>query len=71
MYISGQIGLSPSTGKLVEGGVELECKQVLANIHAILQAAGADYKNGTFYKQMYKSTSLVLFYKTFLFSLFL
>lgn len=54
MYISGQIGVNPSTGKLVEGGVEPECRQVLANILAILRAAGADYKNG-----MYKNVNLV------------
>lgn len=46
IYISGQVGLDPATNKLVDGGVEPECRQVLANLGAILKAAGADYKNG-------------------------
>jgi 2-iminobutanoate/2-iminopropanoate deaminase len=40
LYVSGQIGLDPATGKLVDGGVEAQARQVLANIEAILAAAG-------------------------------
>lgn len=46
MYISGQIGMDPVKKDLVPGGVEAECRQALANIGAILHAAGGDYKNG-------------------------
>jgi 2-iminobutanoate/2-iminopropanoate deaminase len=40
LFVSGQIALDPSTGDLVEGGVEAETHQVLKNIQAILSAAG-------------------------------
>ena len=41
VYTAGQVGLNPRTGKLVEGGVEAEAKQVLANLDAVLVAAGS------------------------------
>ena len=42
LYCSGQIALDPSTGLLVGGGdVEAETRQVLANLRAVLAAAGA------------------------------
>ncbi len=40
LYVSGQIPVDPATGKLVPGGVEAETHQVLANLTAILDAAG-------------------------------
>lgn len=40
LYASGQIGLDPKTGALVEGGFEAEAKQVLANLAAVAKAAG-------------------------------
>ncbi len=39
LYASGQIGLNPATGELVEGGVEAQTRQVLANIQAVLDEA--------------------------------
>lgn len=39
IYLSGQIGLNAQTGKLVEGGIEAETRQVLENIKAVLFAA--------------------------------
>jgi 2-iminobutanoate/2-iminopropanoate deaminase len=39
VYTSGQIGLEPETGKMVEG-VEAQTRQVLANLRAVLAAAG-------------------------------
>lgn len=38
---SGQIGLDPATGKMVEGGVEAQAKQVLDNLAAVLEAGGS------------------------------
>lgn len=40
-YCSGQIGMEPSTGILVEGGVEAETRRALENLRAVLEAAGA------------------------------
>ena len=39
VYLSGQIGLDPKTGQLVEG-VEAQAHQVLANLRAVASAAG-------------------------------
>ncbi|HEY7591046.1 MAG TPA: RidA family protein [Candidatus Limnocylindrales bacterium] len=41
IFCSGQIGLDPSTGELVEGGVEEQAERVLRNLAAVLDAAGA------------------------------
>ena len=39
-YVSGQVGLDPATGALVEGGPGAETAQILKNIAAVLGAAG-------------------------------
>ncbi|MEB3165409.1 MAG: Rid family detoxifying hydrolase [Cyanobacteriota bacterium] len=42
VYCSGQIALDPTSGAMVGGGdVEAETRQVLANLQAVLQAAGS------------------------------
>lgn len=40
IYISGQVGIDPATGKMIEGGITEQTTQVLKNIRAILTAAG-------------------------------
>lgn len=40
VFTAGQIGLDPATGKLVEG-LENQAEQVLANLRAVLAAAGS------------------------------
>jgi 2-iminobutanoate/2-iminopropanoate deaminase len=40
MFCSGQIGLDPQTGTLVEGGVEAESRRALENLRQILSKAG-------------------------------
>lgn len=42
IFTAGQVGIDPSTGKLVEGGVKAETKQALENLKKILEAAGSD-----------------------------
>jgi 2-iminobutanoate/2-iminopropanoate deaminase len=42
-FCSGQIALDPATGALVEGGVEAQTRQVLANLGAVLAAAGGGF----------------------------
>lgn len=39
VYLSGQIGLDPASGQLVEG-VEAQAHQVFRNLRAVAQAAG-------------------------------
>jgi len=41
LFVSGQLGLDPVTKKLVEGGIESQAERALANVAAILEAAGA------------------------------
>lgn len=43
IYCSGQIPLDPKTGQIVEGGIEAQTRRVLANIRAVLKAAGSDF----------------------------
>lgn len=40
LICSGQIGLDPRTGQLVEGGFEAQVQQVLANVQAVLNSQG-------------------------------
>ena len=42
IFASGQIGLVPATGELVQGGVEEQGRQALTNIKNVLEAAGAN-----------------------------
>ena len=43
LYTSGQIALDPATGQVVPGGIAEQTTQVLENLKAILEAAGADF----------------------------
>jgi 2-iminobutanoate/2-iminopropanoate deaminase len=45
LYCSGQIPLDPATMKLVEGGIEEQTRQVLANVAAVLASQGATFTN--------------------------
>lgn len=40
VYLSGQIGLDPATGHLVEGGFEAQVHRALRNLRAVAEAAG-------------------------------
>jgi 2-iminobutanoate/2-iminopropanoate deaminase len=40
VFCSGQIGIDPATGELVQGGVEAEADRALRNLTAVLDAAG-------------------------------
>jgi 2-iminobutanoate/2-iminopropanoate deaminase len=43
VFCSGQIGLDPATGSLVEGGVEAQAERALRNLAAVLDAAGCSF----------------------------
>ena len=42
VFTAGQIGLDPTTGELKEG-LEAQALQVMANLQAVLEAAGASF----------------------------
>jgi 2-iminobutanoate/2-iminopropanoate deaminase len=41
VFASGQIPLDPNTGKRVEGEIEAQTERVIANLAAVLEAAGS------------------------------
>ena len=45
VYLAGQIGIDPAAGKMVEGGVRAETRQVMKNAEAVLKNAGLDFSN--------------------------
>lgn len=52
IFVSGQIPLDPGTGELVAGDIAVQTERVLANLGAVLEAAGAspaDVVRVTFY----------------------
>lgn len=45
VFCSGQVGIDPTTGKLVEGGVGAQTTQTLKNLEAVLISAGTSLTN--------------------------
>jgi 2-iminobutanoate/2-iminopropanoate deaminase len=43
LYLSGQVGQDPATGKVVAGGVGAETERVFRNLSAVLKAAGKSF----------------------------
>jgi len=43
IFFSGQVGVDPATGKLVDGGVEAEARQLFRNLATLLEAAGKSF----------------------------
>lgn len=41
IFVSGQVGIDPIKGSLVEGGITAQARQALDNVSAILEAGGA------------------------------
>src|SRR5574339_814367 len=41
VFASGQLGMDPKTGRLAEGGIRAETRQVCENLKAVLEAAGS------------------------------
>src|SRR5574341_890726 len=56
VFTAGQVGIDPSTGELVEGGIEAQTRQVLSNLKHVLAAgdSGLDsvVKTTVFLKDM-------------------
>ena len=40
VYTAGQIAIRPESGEMVDGGIAAQTRQVLANLTAVLKAAG-------------------------------
>ena len=45
LYTSGQIAIDPKTGKLVMDSIELETKQIMTNIEAVLKEASMTFND--------------------------
>jgi 2-iminobutanoate/2-iminopropanoate deaminase len=45
LFTSGVIPIVPSTGELVQGGIEEQADQAIGNLVALIKAAGADVNN--------------------------
>ena len=58
LYISGQTPINPANGELISGTIEEETHQVMKNLKAILEAAGATFeqvvKASIFVKDMHQ-----------------
>ena len=45
LYTSGQIGLDPETGAMVESDIRVQTERVMKNLSAVLEAAGTSFDN--------------------------
>jgi 2-iminobutanoate/2-iminopropanoate deaminase len=45
VFLSGQIGLDPATGSMVEGGTVAEARRAMENLGAVLEEAGLGYEH--------------------------
>jgi 2-iminobutanoate/2-iminopropanoate deaminase len=43
LFLSGQIPIDPASGLVVDGGIEAQTEQVMRNIGALLEVAGAGF----------------------------
>jgi 2-iminobutanoate/2-iminopropanoate deaminase len=69
LFTSGQIGLDPESGLIVEGGVEKETVRALDNLGAVLEAGGASFatvvKTTIFLKSMSDFQAVNQIYTTY------
>ncbi len=45
LFCSGQIGIDPASGRLVEGGIEHEARRVMENLREVLDAADLHFED--------------------------
>lgn len=45
LFISGQLPIDPATGKFVDGDISARTHQIIANLRAIAETAGASLEN--------------------------
>lgn len=41
VFVSGQLGVDPATGRLAEGGIQAQTRQAILNVARCLEAAGS------------------------------
>ena len=70
LFTSGQVAIDPATGQVIAGGIAEQTRQVLENLKAILDAAGADLsqvvKTVVFLKDMNDFAVMNAIYATYL-----
>ena len=70
LFASGQVGLDPTTGQVVEGGIVEQTKRAFENIKAVLGATGVDLtqvvKTTVFLKNMSDFAAMNEVYATYL-----
>src|SRR5438876_11361778 len=45
LFTAGQIAIDPATGQVIQGNVAAQTERVMANLSAVLAAAGASWKD--------------------------
>ncbi len=69
VFTAGQLGLVPGTKTLVEGGIREQTRQALANVRAVLEAAGSSLerviKTTVFLRDMNDFAAMNEVYATF------
>ena len=45
LFCSGQVGLDPATGELVDGGVRMQTERALRNLQAVVEAGGSSLED--------------------------
>src|SRR4051812_43011308 len=45
LFTAGQIPLDPATGQVIQGDIKAQTERVLANLGAVINAAGANWSN--------------------------
>ena len=69
LYTSGQVGLDPLSGTVVEGGIEAQTTRAIENLKAVLEAAGTGLQNvvktTVFLKNMNDFTAMNGIYGTY------
>ena len=45
VFLSGQVPLVPETGLIAEGGIEIQTRQMMANIKAVLDSCGLSFES--------------------------
>lgn len=69
LYTSGQIAINPATSELVLDSIEVETKQVMENMRAVLEAAGMTFsdvvKTSIFISDMHDFAKINTVYGTY------